>query len=53
MKTPDGSFTPSLILAAVLLILCVGVISFLRDPDFSPRRVEEDSTLLEAENLAE
>jgi MFS family permease len=32
MKTKDGSFTPSLILSAVLLVACVGVISFLRDP---------------------
>ena len=33
MKTKDGSFTPSLLLSAVLLILCVGVISFLKDPE--------------------
>jgi MFS family permease len=32
MKTKDGSFTPSLLLAAILLFLCVGVISFLKDP---------------------
>jgi MFS family permease len=35
MKSSDGSFTPSLILAAVLLVICVSVITFLRDPDFS------------------
>jgi MFS family permease len=35
MRTPDGSFTPSLILAAALLIICVGTITFLKDPDFS------------------
>ncbi len=34
MKTADGSFTPSLLLAAGLLIVCVGVISFLKDPKF-------------------
>jgi MFS family permease len=34
MKTPDGSFTPSLLLAAGLLIACLGVISFLKDPKF-------------------
>jgi MFS family permease len=34
MKTQDGSFTPSLLLAAGLLVVCVGVISFLRDPQF-------------------
>jgi MFS family permease len=37
MKTKDGSFTPSLLLAAILLIVAVGVISFLKDPTvFSP-----------------
>ncbi|HWQ45635.1 MAG TPA: MFS transporter [Longilinea sp.] len=34
MKTADGSFTPSLLLATGLLVLCVGVISFLKDPKF-------------------
>ena len=32
MKTPDGSFTPSLLLSAVLLVICVGVVAFLKDP---------------------
>jgi MFS family permease len=34
MKTKDGSFTPSLILGAVLLLAAIGVISFLKDPIF-------------------
>lgn len=32
MRTSDGSFTPSLLLAAGLLIACVGVITFLKEP---------------------
>ena len=36
MKTKDGSFTPSLLLAVGLLLACVGVISFLKDPGFVP-----------------
>jgi len=32
MKTKEGSFTPSLLLAIGLLVLCVGVITFLKDP---------------------
>jgi cyanate permease len=40
MRTPDGSFTPSLILAAVLLVICVGTITFLKDPDFSAKPAE-------------
>lgn len=32
MKTTDGSYTPSLILAAVLLVGCVIVALFLKDP---------------------
>ncbi len=35
MRTSDGSFTPSLILAVGLLVICVGVISFLKDPKFT------------------
>jgi hypothetical protein len=42
MKTKDGSFTPSLILAAVLLLLAVGVISFLHDPETFARVPEAD-----------
>lgn len=42
MKTKDGSFTPSLILAAVLLLLAVGVISFLRDPEVFTKTPEAD-----------
>jgi hypothetical protein len=34
MKTSDGSFTPSLILAAGLLVGCVAITAFLRDPKF-------------------
>lgn len=34
LKTSDGSFTPSLLLAAVLLVGCVVVSLFLRDPKF-------------------
>jgi MFS family permease len=46
MKTKEGSFTPSLLLASVLLVLCVGVITFLRDPkagvhDNAPSNLEE------------
>jgi MFS family permease len=32
MTTADGSFTPSLILSAVLMVICVIVIFFLKDP---------------------
>jgi len=32
MKTADGSFTPSMILAAVLLVGCVVITAFLKDP---------------------
>jgi MFS family permease len=42
MKTKDGSFTPSLILAAILLLLAVGVISFLRDPEMFAKAPEAD-----------
>lgn len=35
MKTKEGSFTPSLMLATGLLVVCVGVISFLKDPKFN------------------
>lgn len=34
MKTENGSFTPSLLLAVGLLVLCLAVISFLKDPKF-------------------
>lgn len=34
MKTKEGSFAPSLLLATGLLVLCVVVITFLRDPKF-------------------
>lgn len=34
MKTQDGSFTPSLILATILLVICIGVATFLKDPKF-------------------
>jgi MFS family permease len=32
MTTADGSFTPSLILSAALMVVCVVVIFFLKDP---------------------
>jgi MFS family permease len=41
MRTADGSFTPSLILAVALLVVCVGTITFLRDPDFSAKTAKE------------
>ena len=50
MKTPQGSFTPSLILAAVLLIGCVGVISFLKDPETGSSGQNIAAPILEAEN---
>jgi hypothetical protein len=34
MKTADGSFTPSMILAAVLLVGCVIITGFLKEPKF-------------------
>ncbi|MHC1740403.1 MAG: MFS transporter [Anaerolineaceae bacterium] len=44
MKTKDGSYTPSLLLAAVLLMVAVGVISFLKDPKvFSPSQVTTEA----------
>lgn len=43
MRTADGSFTPSLLLAAALLVICVGTITFLKDPDFSSKPAEETS----------
>jgi MFS family permease len=46
MRTSAGSFTPSLILAAVLLVICVGTISFLKDPNFSSAQAEEETTLV-------
>ena len=47
MKTKDGSFTPSLLLAVVLLIVCTGVISFLRDPQFNEKTDADDLSLAE------
>ena len=41
MKTSFGSYTPSLLLAVGLLVLCVCVISFLKDPDFSEKYSEK------------
>jgi MFS family permease len=49
MKTKDGSFTPSLLLAAVLLILCVVVISFLKDPGSSPEADSSEPVLSDSE----
>jgi hypothetical protein len=49
MRTSDGSFTPSLILAAILLVICVGTITFLKDPDFSPSHKEEPEVLASEE----
>lgn len=49
MKTKDGSFTPSLLLAVVLLIVCVGVISFLKDPKFTSGADDEDPSTQNAE----
>jgi hypothetical protein len=42
MKTPDASFTPSLVLAIVLLIASVLIITQLKDPQgaFSAQQVE-------------
>ncbi len=50
MRTPDGSFTPSLLLAAVLLVICVGTITFLKDPDFSSKTVDE--TVIQPSEIA-
>ena len=32
MKTDDGSFTPSLLLAVGLLVVCAGLVTRMRDP---------------------
>lgn len=37
MRTPDGSFTPSLLLSIALLVMCLFVITRMRDPFTSPR----------------
>ncbi len=42
MKTKDGSFTPSLLLSAGLLIISLVVITFLRDPKFILQAKKED-----------
>ena len=49
MKTKDGSFTPSLILGAVLLLAAVGVISFLKDPIFASGSKDSGLSIEEAE----
>jgi sugar phosphate permease len=49
MKTKDGSFTPSLILGAVLLLAAVGVISFLKDPIFVSGAEDSGLSIEEAE----
>jgi MFS family permease len=53
MKTKDGSFTPSLLLAAVLLLVATGVISFLKDPKIILTDPESSVPVIEAENLVE
>ena len=53
MKTKDGSFTPSLLLAAVLLLVAVGVISFLKDPEFTLSGTESDLPVIDAETPVE
>jgi MFS family permease len=49
MRTKDGSFTPSLLLASGLLVLCVVVITFLRDPKFASEDKSKDTSLPESE----
>jgi sugar phosphate permease len=49
MKTKEGSFTPSLILGAVLLLFAVGVISFLKDPVFVSGSKDMDLSEKEAQ----
>jgi MFS family permease len=34
LKTPDGAFTPSLWLAIALLVVCLGLITQMKDPEF-------------------
>jgi hypothetical protein len=34
MKTPDGVFTPALLFAAVLMLISVGLITRLKDPEY-------------------
>jgi MFS family permease len=50
MKTKDGSFTPSLLLAAILLIVAVGVISFLKDPTVSSPSADLEIPVLETDD---
>ena len=38
MRTPDGSFTPSLLLALGLLLVCIGVAAQMKDPERTPNR---------------
>jgi MFS family permease len=49
MKTKEGSFTPSLILGAVLLLAAIGVISFLKDPIFVSGSKDSGLSIEEAE----
>lgn len=51
MKTKDGSFTPSLMLATGLLVVCVGVISFLKDPKFDSTRPTNKNPEIEKETV--
>lgn len=42
MKSPDGSFTPSLLLASGLLIISVFIITRLKDPQLTPPTMGEE-----------
>ena len=45
MKSQDGSFTPALVLAAVLLVISVLVITQMRDPAFGQLSTEPDAAV--------
>ena len=35
MRTPDGAFTPSLLLALALLVVSAGLVTQMKDPEFT------------------
>jgi MFS family permease len=50
LKTSDESFTPSLILALILLVVCALVITRMQDPqNASPAQAVESRTVIQAE----